>query len=145
MSSEVAMGLQFLYSTLSADGILATLAPGGVHRFVAPQGTVTPFVIISYQSGKDSTTLNGVRLMDDFSYLAKAVGPTSSTQAIVDASSQLDVALGGREGLRNIMVTGGAILACYRTTPVMYDQPVKGTSDIWSHLGGLYRLEIQQI
>ena len=143
--NEVSMGLQFLSSRLSADSTLAGLAPGGVKRFAAPAGTATPFIIIGYQTGKDVTTLNGVRVMDDILYLAKVVGEASKTQAVVDASSQLDVVLGGTQGLRNIAVTGGWLLACYRQVPVQFDEPVAQSSIIWSHSGGLYRIELQQV
>jgi hypothetical protein len=136
---ETTAGFQWLYNTLSADSTLQTDAPGGVWRGLAPPGTATPFVILSLQSGKDVITANAVRVFDDDTFLVKAVGPASNNAGVLAAASRIDALLGRTSG----QVTAGAILACYRETPISIDELVNG--ELWSNLGGLYRLIIQGI
>jgi hypothetical protein len=93
--SEVAYGLQYLYSTLSADPTLSGIAVGGVWRGVADAGVATPFVIISLQSGGiDSLTMTAVRLFSNPLYQVKCVGPASITGSIVAGASAIDALLG---------------------------------------------------
>jgi hypothetical protein len=92
--SEVMYGFQWLQATLSGDAILAGYALGGVWRAVAPSGTATPFVVVSFQSGTNTLTINANRLMVQALYLVKAVGPAAITAQIVQAASRIDVLIG---------------------------------------------------
>jgi len=143
-ASEAVLGLQFLFGILSADSTLAGYAPGGGFRSLAPDGTATPFWVVSLQSaGKDSMTQQAVRLLANPLFLIKVSGPASQMQAIANAAAQIDVLLGGGQGLRNRSVTGGWIAACYRESVHLQDEgPINGV--VWSNLGGLYRMEIEQ-
>ena len=95
---EGVYGLQWLRATLAADSTLATAAPGGVYRGVAPPGVLTPFVIISLQSGIDVLTVNAYRLMSQPLYQVKAVGPASVMTTIVAAANEIDALLGRSSG-----------------------------------------------
>lgn len=150
MSHEIALGLQFLYSTLSGDSTLMALVPGGVRRAFAPAGTASPWIIIAHQSGADVITANGVRLMDDLLYQAKVVGPASVMDTLVAAAARLDVLLGGtpagpvrNQPIVSNAVTIGWLLACWRESPLLIDELVEGIQ--WSHIGGLYRQDLQQV
>lgn len=147
---EIALGLQFLTSTLSGDSALMALIPGGIKRGYAPPGTATPYLIIGHQGGADTTTANGVRLMDDLIFQAKAVGPASVTDALAQAASRVDVLLGGTSDgpVRNVAivtsaVTIGWLLACWRESPLFVDELVEGVQ--WSNAGGLYRMQLEQV
>lgn len=140
-ANEIGLGLTFLQSTLGNDTTLSGYAPGGVHRALAPPGTTTPFVIHGFQAGSDTVTMNGVRLFVPPLFLVKVVGPSSITETLITAANQVDSLLGGIQGLRNIAITGGEILACYRETPLQLDELVNG--ELFSNFGGLYRLIIQ--
>jgi hypothetical protein len=142
--SEVGLGLQFLFGVLSPDPTLASYAPGGGYRSLAPDGTATPFWIVSLQNaGQDTLTQQGVRLLSQPLFLVKAVGPASAMQAIVNAASQIDLLLGGGQGLRNQSIANGFIAACFRTATHEQDELVNGV--LWTNIGGLYRLVIEQI
>jgi hypothetical protein len=142
-AQEVVLGYQFLYATLAGDAQLQLVAPGGVHRAMAPPEALTPFVILSYQAGSDTDTMNGVRLLVEVAYQVKAVGPVDLTDALAAAAAEIDTALGGVEGLRNIAATGGYIHSCMRDSPLAVDELVNGEQ--WTNFGGLYRLQIQTI
>lgn len=138
MSHEVAMAYSFLYGQLSGDTIIKTNAPGGVFRGIAPSGATAPFVIMSFQSGFDVLTANVERLMSQPLMQVKAVGPGSSMTKLSLAAAEIDDVLKRQSGT----VTNGLILSCYRESPLQYDEVVNG--EMWTHLGGLYRLLIQQ-
>lgn len=143
-ANEIVLGLDFLFARLSADSTLASLAPGGVWRGMAPDPTVTPFIAFNMQSpGPDSLTLNAVRLMSRPLYRVLAAGPAKDTVSVVAAANQLDVVLGGVQGLRNIGVPGGYIASCYREMPWQQDEEVNAV--LLTNIGGLYRLEIETI
>jgi hypothetical protein len=143
---EVALGFQFLYSVLANDATLSSVAPGGVFRALAPPDTATPFVIIAYQAGSDSVTMNGFRMLDDLVFQVKAVGPATSMANIASAAERIDQLLGGTNTGPASGVIGsnlGQCLACYRQSPLAMDELVNAT--LFSNLGGLYRLIIEQM
>lgn len=140
-SHEVMLGFQFLSSTLGGDSTLAGYAPGGVWRALAPPSSEAPYVIMAFQAGSDIVTMNGVRLIVEATFQAKAVGPASETATIVNAAERIDVLLGGIQGMRDIAVTGGEILSCYRQSPLQVSELVAG--ELWESIGGLYRLQIE--
>ncbi|SRR6266702_2131367 len=135
---EVALGLDFLNTTLSNDASLTSLAPGGVFRAYAPPSTLAPYIIIALQSGTDIITMNAFRLFSNALYQVKVIGPSSETDTLVQAASEIDSLLGLTSGT----VTNGHILYCYRESPLQVDELVNGVQ--WSNIGGTYRLAIQQ-
>ncbi len=147
--SEAALGLQWLYGILSSDSTLSGLAPGGVWRSYAPPESQVPYVIISFHSGNDVTTLNAYRIMDDLLYQAKAIGPAMDTATITQAAARIDKLLGGPPGLptSGTIMQGptqiGQVLACFRTAPIQVDELVNG--EPWTNIGGMYRLLLEQI
>lgn len=142
---EISTGYAFLYSTLQADATLATLASGGIHRSIAPNGTATPLIIISFQAGTDVVTTTGVRLMVNALYQVKVVDQASNMSGIVAAANQLDIVLGGSQGIRNVAVSGGGyVLSCVREGPLAYDDTRLVVGQMWTFLGGLYRIYAEQ-
>lgn len=135
---ESAIALEWLYTTLSNDNALTSYAPGGVWRALAPDGTITPFVIISYQSGMDVLSMNAYRLMSDLLFQVKIVGPALITSQLFNAANEVDAVLKRASGT----VDGGIVLACFRESPLQTDEIVNGEQ--WSNIGGLYRTIVQQ-
>jgi hypothetical protein len=143
---EVALGFQFLYGVLANDTTLTSYAPGGVYRAMAPPTTATPFVVMAYQAGSDSTTMNGFRMLDDLLFQVKVVGPATSMTTIANAAKRLDQLLGGTNTGPASGVIGanlGQCLACYRQSPLAYDE--LQNAELWTNFGGLYRLIIEQM
>lgn len=140
-TNEAYIGLEFLVTRLKNDATLTSLAPGGVWDSMAPQGTTTPFIVVAFQAGTDTTTMNGIRLISLPLYQIKAVGPGNTATAVAAAAAQADAALGGKDGLKNITTSDGFIAACYREQPLIYNELVNGAP--WTNIGGLERLEIE--
>jgi hypothetical protein len=140
---EAASGLSFFLQRLRNDPALMSKSPGGVQFGAARVGTVFPCTIVTFQSGIDVIFANGKRAFVDALYICKALGPSSDPDAVVALASQIDDTLGGDEGLSNISVTGGFILACRRESIVFYtDEDKAGTQ--FTHMGGAHRIKNQQ-
>jgi len=136
---EVEIALAWLYGAMTGDSTLTALVPGGFWRAYAPPSTSPVYVIFGLQSGgNDTLTMNAVRLLANPLYQIKAVGPASNMQAILDAASELDNLLKRTSGT----IVGGYVGACYREQPLSVDELVNG--EVWSNVGGMYRLQIQQ-
>lgn len=135
---ESIVGLEFLIATLAGDSTLATYAPGGVFRVLAPPSTPPPYVIVASHSGADVLTINAVRMMSDLLYQVRVIGPSSMMSQIAGAAQEIDNLLGRTSGSAN----GGIVLACFRESPIQSDEELEG--EMWVTLGGLYRLYVQQ-
>ena len=147
--NEVMLGFAWLATTLSGDSALMSNAPGGVWRGLAKPATATPFIVMTHQGGGDTTTAQGVRLLTIPTYLLKVVGPVEDVPAIAAAALRLDQLLGGTiagPASGPIMIGGvqvGYVSSCERQSPLVLDELVNGSQ--WTNVGGLYRMEIQQV
>jgi len=140
---EIVSGIEFLIVTLSNDATLMSLSPGGVARSFVPVQTPLPVCIVAFHSAIDSLTVNGVRVLVKGLYQVKASGPMTSATAVWALASQIDIVLGGNQGLRNIPVTGSWILSVFRENPIQYDEDVSGIQ--YTSMGGLYRVINEQM
>jgi hypothetical protein len=141
--AEAALGLSFLLTTFRADSVLVGLSPGGIRVGAMPVGSSYPGTVIGFQSGTDVIYGNGVRSSVDALYQVKAVGLLEDPQSVVDLASQIDIDLGGDQGLKNIPIPNGYVLACRRESPLLLPDVDKSGVQ-FMHLGGLYRVRIQQ-
>ncbi len=135
---EVMAGFAWLTGVLSGDSVLLGYATGGVHRALAPPETVPPYVVMTFQSGPDTRTAQGVRILSQPLYQIVVAGPANITATLVSAADELDDVLKLASG----SVSGGYIAACYRESPLVRDELVAGVQ--WTNIGGLYRLQVEQ-
>src|SRR5690348_225053 len=140
---EAALGLSFLLTTLRADSTLVSLSPGGIRHGALPVGSTYPGTVIQFQSGVDVITTNARRLMTNALYQVKGVGLLEDPQSVVDLASQIDTVLGGDQGLKNVFIPNGYVLGCYQESPLFLPDVDKSGVQ-FMHLGGLYRVRIQQ-
>ena len=142
-ANEVYLGFVLIQSLLAPDTTLQGYAPGGVYRAMAPPETVAPYVTHALQSpGQDTMTAFKYRIMSNPLYQIKATGPAALTSQLANAEQQIDILLGGKSGLKNQVVTGGIILACFRESAFQIDDPVLINGELYSSFGGLWRMQI---
>ncbi len=141
--AEAALGLSFFLTTLRADSTLVSLSPGGIRVGALPVGSSYPGTIVAFQSGTDVIYANAVRSSVDALYQVKASGLLDDPQSVVDLASQIDATLGGDQGLKNVFIPNGYIAGCYRESPLFLTDVDKSGVQ-FMHLGGLYRVRIQQ-
>lgn len=137
---EAALGMQWLFEVLSGDATLASLAPGGIWRSLAKPNILTPYVIIAYQSGNDVITENAYRIIADYVYQVKAVGPADIDDVVAQAAARIDQLIGGPT---SGSTSGGLILSCNRQAPLFLDEIVN-ENELWTSIGGLHRIIIEQ-
>lgn len=132
---------QWLYQLLTGDsgpGGVNTLVDGRIYAYVAPSAATFPFVVYSHQGSHDVRGVGPTRIMASMVYQVKVVGKASTTAmgAIKPIADRLDSLLQGASG----QVVDGRIVSCVREQAVSYAEP--SGSDIYTHLGGLYRIQV---
>lgn len=136
--AEIVAAEQWIYAQLTADTPLMALMTGGVWRNLAPANTPPPYCIFQKQSGRDVSTVAGIRIMDNLLYTVKCVGlKTTYVATLAAAAAYVDADLHRKSGT----VTGASIFACTRQEPFSLDELVAGIE--YTHLGGTYRLFVQ--
>lgn len=129
---------QWLYGKLTTDATLTSLISTRVYSYMAPLGAVLPAIIYAYQGGQDVAEVAGYRIFNSGLYQVKAVGAGGSMAVVAAIAHQIDEVLYRASG----NVAGGAILACVREQPVSYAEYSNGVR--YNHLGGLYRILVQE-
>jgi hypothetical protein len=139
---EIMLGFQWIKSVLLADATLMGYVAGNVYRAMVPPTTPPPYIIYGFQSGSDVLTVSAVRIESNLLYQVKVCGPASMDVTLAAAATEIDNVLRRPVGIPITPDGLGAILACYREAPLIVDSEVNG--EVWSNVGGLYRLELQQ-
>ena len=147
---------QWIYETLTGDTTLAGLvatawaaaqappivpAPASrpdrwVFSGVAPQGTLTPYIVFHCLSAPDVLGGFATRVMTKPLYQVKVIGKGSSFLALAAIAGQLDADLCGADV--NTTVAGVTVQGVYRERAISYPELVDNVR--FNHLGGLYRL-----
>jgi hypothetical protein len=138
--SETARAFAWIKSEATADSALVAAASGGIFKGLAGIGVAAPFMSYGRQTGSDRLTMNAIRIRTGILMQIKMVGPSGNYDALEVGADRIDALFKDR---RNVTIPGGAVLACYRESEVAYDdpQPVNGVQ--YSHLGGLYWIELR--
>ncbi len=126
---------------MQSDAPLMAAAVGGVWREYAPVDTVAPFALVSQQAGTDVLTANAVRLFVSILLQIKMIGPSGpggNYGALITGADRIDALF---KSVRSVGLGTGGILCCYREQTIAYGELV--ASQPFSHLGGLYRIQIQ--
>lgn len=137
--SETAQAVSWIVATCQADSTLMAAATGGVWVDKADLGTVAPFVLIQQQVMADTMNLQGVRLFSRGLFQIKAVGPNAIYATLTTIADLVD---GHFKNARSVALSpSGGILASYREQSLSYPDEVNG--EAWTHLGGLYNIDVQ--
>ena len=139
--SELAQAFNWTVATMQADTALMAASTGGVFQGRADIGTVGPYTLVNAQTpGQDVLTMNVKRLFTKNTLQIKAVGPMSQYVALVTIADRID-ALFGRVG--PTALSSGGVLECFREQAIAYEDPKLINGQAWSHLGGLYHIDLQ--
>jgi hypothetical protein len=136
--SETAQAFNWTVTAMQADSALMAAAIGGVWQDYAPIGTAPPFVIVSQQVSNDVLTVNAVRLFTNKLMQIKAIGPAANFAALVTIADRIDALF---KSVRDVGLGVGGVLSCYREQEISYSELINGAQ--WSHLGGLYAINLQ--
>ncbi len=132
---------QWLYALLTGDGGAGgvnTLVSGRIYAYIATSGAVFPLVVYSHQGSRDVRGVGPTRIMASLVYQVKVIGKGSAAGfgAIKAVADRIDALLQGANG----SVVDGRVLSCVREQGISYVE--QDAVDVYSHLGGLYRLQV---
>lgn len=128
---------EWITTQLSADLVLAAL---GIHSDLAPQGEQPPYVVFQcLNAPRDMNGLGGTRIKSGTLYAVKVIGAGQSYAAIEDAANRIDQLLHNTSGT----TSRGRVLSCVREQEIHYPEATNGQH--YRHLGGIYRIQVQEI
>jgi|SRR5690242_7007428 hypothetical protein len=138
IADPISPAFALINSTLRADATFMAQVQG-VYQGMAPDVAYTkPFCVMSYQSGQDTNTATGAyRILSRLIMQVQIVGLGSDGAAVRAAFARMDGVL---MPIGRALLEHGGTLALYRTSTISYEESVSGA--IWTHLGGLYRVEV---
>lgn len=128
---------RWIYDTLTNDGTLMALCPGGVHEQPAPLDVKGLFVVFAVQTALDTTGLGAARILTSGVWQIRVVGENVPTSTLGPAAARIDQLLQGQRGSN----ADGRIYGCVRTGPLRLPAEVSDGRIIRS-LGGLYRITV---
>lgn len=134
--SETWVADTWLYGVLAGDPELAASVTG-VYADLAPEDAVCPYIIFTFQSGRDVSTVNGARIFTAATYLVKVITDQPSYGAVRTVAERIDALLHQAEG----HTPDGTVYSCLREQPIRYTENAGGRA--YRHLGGHYRLQVQ--
>lgn len=129
---------EWIYTTLAADGtIRAALgtADPRIYEDIAPQGTVPPYIIYSYESGADELTVNarGAAVM---TYAVRAVVRSPYFTDAAPLARRINALLDHAAGSATLYPV--IVNACVRIEPFRLAERTEGID--YRHLGGRFRI-----
>ena len=137
----------WLYSTLSGDKCTGGLnhtdsaIKGRFYAYVLPAGSGYPAIVYSNQGGHDVMGVGASRVMASMVYQVKVVGRGKRADfgGIKAYADRIDELLHGKRGV----LTSGRVVSCVREQIISYVE--HAGDDVYSHLGGLYRLQVSNL
>jgi hypothetical protein len=141
-ATETGLVATWLSSVLNADtdaGGVKTLATGGIHEEIDPNGGTYPKVIFRFQGGSDYAAVGADRTVYvNAVYAVYAVWQVSSYGGALDAiAARIKLLLNGKQAA----VSGGLILSCVRIAPLQIPGLTNGVPIRMS--GGTFRIYSQ--
>lgn len=136
---EIAQAYNWVDTTMRADSALMAAATGGVYQGYADISVIPPYALYTQQAGTDILTMNALRLWTSILMQIKMIGPATNYVALVTGADRID-ALFKRVGPTALPGSGG-VLEAHRESTIAYEELINGAQ--FSHLGGLYRIDLQ--
>lgn len=138
MSHESDTAARWIVQTLLADATITAAVGQRVFDTEAPQGELTPYILIQEYHSRDVMGVGPQRFKADLQYIVKYVKQGQSFVEMGSIAERIDTLLHAASGVPN---GGGTIVACQRMRTLKYAEPDEGL--IFRNLGGIYFLQVQ--
>ncbi|NLD42337.1 MAG: DUF3168 domain-containing protein [Chloroflexi bacterium] len=140
MTTELGVMDGWLYSTLTADGEIATMVGGRVYDALAPRGAALPYIVFQLQAAAgDTVVVGGIRLAANALYAVRAVTQGHGYAGARAIAAQVDRVLHGRRAVQE----GGVVLSCHRERPLKLPPGIAEGGAVYYQEGGIYRLRVR--
>ena len=130
---EATRALGYTYTRLANDATLLAIPIGGVFSGVADEGTATPYIVISQQSGVDALGANVTRILSDMLFKIEVVGRADQFMTLQTVADRVDFLLTKASGT----TADGRILSVYRTQTLVLEEVDAGIK--YSRIIGIFR------
>lgn len=137
MANEMDPAKAWLYSQLHGDAELVDAAPGSVHFWIAPEGTVFPYLTFQFMGGSDLVTINGTRVWANTLWLVKATVKAGAASALAAILDRVDAVLDRTFG------TIGAARVYWSQREGLFSQATSEKGITYLQEGAFYRIKIQ--
>lgn len=128
-----------IFTALTNDATLTTLAPGGVFRGTSPQGALQPFVIVEIVDHLDEPQMStSTPAFESVRYMIKAVDGSTSMVAASAAADRIYAILNGA----TLSISGYDSMLCVREERVAYTEVDDASDHRFQHNGGMYRVMV---
>ena len=126
-----------IFDTLNVSAVLA-VATGGVHNSLAPANVSPPYCIFQAVSNINGRTLG--KRYANLTYMVKGVSKSPWPKEAAEIDTEIDTLLESAA----LTVTGFTQVAgmCIREEDLFFVEEDGG--QIWTHQGGLYRIELEE-
>jgi hypothetical protein len=138
LSHESGTAARWIVQTLLADSTITAAVGQKVFDTEAPQGALTPYILVEEYFSRDIMGVGIVRVKADLQYIVKYVKQSMSFVEMEPIADRVDFLLHGGSGTPT---GGGSILACQRLRTLKYAEPDEGLT--FRHLGGIYFVQVQ--
>ncbi len=128
-----------LISKLTSDATLMALAPGGVFREIAPQGSAEPYVIVQMMRHSDEYLINRGEAFEEFTYMVKAVQRNTSGATVQSVADRIHTLL--QDG--TMTITGYNLTTMQREERIAYVELDENRDQRYQHRGGLYQVLVE--
>ena len=134
MATETIPAETYLYNVLSGDSQLASYGITGYFNGSVPSLQAGPYILYTFISASDNTTMEGYRVNVPIRYIVRAVTQTRDYASLQAMADRIDALLHRSSGT----AAGHSIDACVREAPY---ELIEDRGDLqWRHLGGRYRI-----
>ena len=137
--TEIAVAERWIYGRLYADATLIAKGVTGVYADRAPDSAKPPYIVFALLTPRDVWTVETVRIMSTLPYVVRAIGAGRGAVTLDDIADRVDALLHAQGGSPT---GGGLVLACVRERPFTLTERTNDGVYL-RHLGGIYRLEVQ--
>ena len=137
--NELSRANKFIYTQLAATAAVTSVVSNRIYARKAPQRATFPFVLYSVQSpGADTQGVGKARILTNPLYQIKIIckdNPDANINTAADAIDDLfqQVTHALQDDVR---------ISTYRQAPLEFTEDTPNSSEVYYHLGGLFRFHI---
>lgn len=124
---------------------LPQLASVEVYADSIPFDAKLPAAVFQPTIFNDVATFADKRILVEADYIVKVIDEATSYTTIVQMANAIDADLQGQSGLVNTSAGNGRIVSCVRVEPIRFVEIDDTAKKRYVHLGGLFRLQVQQV
>ena len=136
--NEIGRAQKWIYDKLVADPDVEDVIGTRVYANQAPEGVDFPLILFSFQGGFDTRGNGTCRIQTNPVFQIKVICESAPDDDVLLVADRIDELF--QEAVTEI--SEEYVFSSRREQPVQFAEPKPGSAEIYTHVGGLYRLVI---